>query len=226
MTHHTHLCDLYLRLSLDRDGKTAIERQEADNRAWAARNGLEVRAVHVDRGRSGFKNITRRGFDDAIAALTTGVVGTLLVWKVDRLSRRGMGQVGTVLDDVERAGGRIVFVQDGLDTAQPQSRLVLALLSEVARSESANIGFRVASAKAHLKGLGNWVGGPAPYGLRPDKTGHLEHDPATADTAREIAERMLAGETLARVARDLNDRGVPSPRGVAWTATSIGQLVR
>jgi len=137
-----------------------------------------------------------------------------------------MGQVGTVLDDVERAGGRIVFVQDGLDTAQPQSRLVLALLSEVARSESANIGFRVASAKAHLKGLGNWVGGPAPYGLRPDKTGHLEHDPATADTAREIAERMLAGETLARVARDLNDRGVPSPRGVAWTATSIGQLVR
>jgi DNA invertase Pin-like site-specific DNA recombinase len=226
MSHHEHLCDLYLRLSLDREGKTAIERQEADCREWAKRNGLEVRTVHVDRGRSGFKNVARVGFDAAINALVTGVVGTLLVWKVDRLSRRGMGQVGNVLDDVESVGGRIVFVQDGLDTRQPQSRLVLALLSEVARTESANIGVRVSSAKAHLRAAGQWIGGAPPYGLRVGAEKMLEHDPATAPVAREIADRALDGVALVRIARDLNERGVWSPRGGKWAVNTLSQILK
>lgn len=52
--------DLYLRLSLDREGKTAIERQEADCRTWAARHGLVVRQVHVDRGKSGYRDVARK----------------------------------------------------------------------------------------------------------------------------------------------------------------------
>jgi DNA invertase Pin-like site-specific DNA recombinase len=226
VTHHEHLADLYLRLSLDREGKTAIGRQEADCRAAAMRMGLEVRRVHIDRGRSGFKNVERRGFDAAISALTTGTVGTLLVWKVDRLSRRGMGQIGTVLDDVERAGGRIVFVQDGLDTSQAQSRLVLALLSEVARSESANLGMRVANAKAHLRSSGRWIGGQPPYGLVQVEDGRLDHDPDAAPVAREIADRALAGEPLVRIARDLNSREIAAPRGGQWGVGSISQLLK
>ncbi|MYV48712.1 recombinase family protein [Streptomyces sp. SID2888] len=77
--HQDTICDLYLRLSLDREGKTAIERQEADCRAWAERNGLTVRKVHIDRGRSGYKAVERKGFDAALAAVTAGVVGTLIV---------------------------------------------------------------------------------------------------------------------------------------------------
>jgi DNA invertase Pin-like site-specific DNA recombinase len=195
MSHHEHLADLYLRLSLDREGKTAIERQEAGCRAWAARNGLEVRTVHIDRGRSGYKAVDRAGFDAAISALTTGTVGTLIVWKVDRLSRRGMGQVGQVLDQVEKAGGRVVFVQDGLDTSQQQARLVLALRSVVARSESANIGLRVASAKAHLRDLGRWIGGQAPYGLVVGADGRLDHDPRTAPGSPRAAS---ASESVSR----------------------------
>ncbi|MFE6063549.1 recombinase family protein [Streptomyces sp. NPDC056431] len=57
--HQDTICDLYVRLSLARDGKTAIERQEADCRAWAERNGLTVRKVHMDRGRSGYKTVER-----------------------------------------------------------------------------------------------------------------------------------------------------------------------
>ena len=226
MSHHEHLADLYLRLSLDREGKTAIERQEADCRAWCARNGLEVRTVHIDRGRSGYKAIDRAGFDSAMSALTTGTVGTLVVWKVDRLSRRGMGQVGQVLDQVEKVGGRIVFVQDGLDTSQQQARLVLASLSEVARSESANIGLRVASAKAHLRNLGRWIGGQPPYGLAVAEDGKLDHDPRTAPIAREIAERALSGEPLVRIARDLNTRGVPSPRGGNWGVGTMSAMLK
>lgn len=108
--------DLYLRLSVDREGKDSLERQESDLREWAARSGLTVRRVWRDAGKSGFKKeVVRAEFDGAIRALANGEVGTLAVWKLDRLSRRGAGQVGLVLDQIEDAGGRIFFLQDGLE---------------------------------------------------------------------------------------------------------------
>lgn len=124
MHHHT-IADLYLRLSLDREGKTAIDRQETDCRAWAERNGITVRKVHIDRGRSGYKSVSRQGFDAAITAVTSGVVGVLIVWKLDRLSRKGIGEVGKALDDFSRVGGRLVSVMDGLDTANDSARVTM-----------------------------------------------------------------------------------------------------
>jgi DNA invertase Pin-like site-specific DNA recombinase len=225
--HHHTICDLYLRLSLDRDGKTAIERQEADCRAWAERNGLTVRKVHIDRGRSGYKSVERKGFDAALAAVTAGVVGTLIVWKLDRLSRKGIGQVGQVLDSIGRVGGRLVSVVDNLDTSNDSARLVVAMLAELARSESKNLGTRVGHAKQFLRSKGQWIGGQPPYGLLVDpQTKKLFHDPEHAVYARLIADEALTGSSLVKIARLLNEHEIPSPRGGQWNAASIMQLVR
>ncbi|MGW3045125.1 recombinase family protein [Kitasatospora sp. NPDC001159] len=226
MHHHT-ICDLYLRLSLDRDGKTAIDRQEADCRAWAERNGLTVRKVHIDRGRSGYKDVSRKGFDDALTAVTSGVVGVLLVWKLDRLSRKGIGEVGTALDAIGRVGGRLVSVMDGLDTANDSARVTIALLAELARSESRNIGTRVSSAKRYLRQKGQWIGGQPPYGLAVDpETKKLVHDPDTAVYARLIADEALSGKALVHIARFLNEHEIESPRGGKWSSSSVMQLLR
>ncbi|MFD8644035.1 recombinase family protein [Streptomyces zaomyceticus] len=225
--HQDAFCDLYLRLSLDRDGKTAIERQEADCRAWAERNGLTVRKIHMDRGRSGYKAVERKGFDAALAAVTAGVVGTLIVWKLDRLSRKGIGQVGKVLDDIEEAGGRLVSVLDGLDTSNDSARMAVVMIAELARSESKNLGMRVGHAKRYLRSKGQWIGGQPPYGLRIDAmTRKLVHDPEYADYARLIADEALAGTSLVKIARLLNEHEVLSPRGGQWNAASIMQLLR
>jgi hypothetical protein len=64
--------DLYLRLSLDHPGATAIERQEAECRRWCDANGLAVRVVHVDRGVSGYSEREqphREGFTAALNAV-------------------------------------------------------------------------------------------------------------------------------------------------------------
>ncbi|MFC7928652.1 recombinase family protein [Streptomyces cinereoruber] len=225
--HKDAFCDLYLRLSLDRDGKTAIERQEADCRAWAARNGLTVRKIHMDRGRSGYKSVERKGFDAALAAVTAGVVGTLIVWKLDRLSRRGIDQVGRVLDDIEKAGGRLVSVVDGLDTSNDSARMAVSMLAELARSESKNLGTRVGHAKRYLRSKGQWIGGQPPYGLLVDpQTKKLVHDPEHAVYARLVADEALAGTSLVKIARLLNEYEVLSPRGGQWNAASIMQLLR
>jgi hypothetical protein len=57
---------------------------------------------------SGRKDRPRRGLDDALSLLFTRKVRTLYVAKLDRLTRRGMGHVGLILDELEKVGGRIV----------------------------------------------------------------------------------------------------------------------
>ncbi|MEU7294029.1 recombinase family protein [Streptomyces exfoliatus] len=225
--HQKAICDLYLRLSLDRDGKTAIERQEADCRAWAERNGLTVRKVHIDRGRSGYKNVSRKGFEAAVTAITAGVVGVLVVWKLDRLSRKGIGEVGKALDDMDRVGGRLVSVMDGLDTGNDSARAAIGVLAELARNESRDLGMRVGSAKRYLRQRGQWIGGKPPYGLLVDPgTKKLVHDPETSVYARLIADEAMSGKTLVHIARLLNEHGVESARGGQWNSSSVMQLLR
>lgn len=208
-------------------GKTAIERQEADCRAWAAQHGLVVRQVHIDRGKSGYKDVARKGFDAATRAVISGAVGTLVVWKLDRLSRKGTAEVGPLLAEFERIGGRLISVMDGLDSSSPGDRLALASLSEWARAEAETQGERIRHAKQYLRGRGRWIGGQPPYGLRVDAdSGRVAPDPETSQYARLIADEALAGRPLVRIARLLNEYEIPAPRGGLWQVGSLSQLLR
>jgi DNA invertase Pin-like site-specific DNA recombinase len=226
MAMNRQYADLYLRISIDKQGKTTIERQEADCRAWVTSSGLQVRRSHVDRGRSAYSpGVDREGLRDALAAVSSGVVGTLVVWKLDRLSRQGIGEVGLVLEEISASGGRLVSVQDNLDTSKAEDRQVIGLLAKLAHSESENLGLRIRSAKTFLRAQGRWIGGAPPYGLV-NRDGHLYVEPQTGAVVREIARRLLGGESLTAVARWLNATSVPSPRGGRWGIGTIASLVR
>jgi site-specific DNA recombinase len=232
-----HLVDLYLRLSVDREGKDSLERQEADLRQWVAREGLTVRRVWADRGKSGYKrDVKRPDFEAALAALRAGEAATLAVWKLDRLSRRGAGQIGLVLDDVEHVGGRLLFLQDNIDTAKGgNQRMLIVLLSEQARAESANTSLRVKAKKADSRKRGEYLGGPAPFGYvvgngstpgTPNDR-KLRPDPEEAPLIREIVDRVLAGETLLAICRDWNAREVPTRRaGSLWRPSTLSASLR
>ncbi|MFB6931759.1 recombinase family protein [Streptomyces chartreusis] len=203
------------------------DRAEADCRAWAAQHGLDVRQVHIDRGKSGYKDVARKGFDAATRAVISGAVGTLVVWKLDRLSRKETAEVGPLLAEFERIGGRLISVMDGLDSSSPGDRLAFASLSEWARTEAETQGERIRHAKQYLRGRGRWIGGRPPYGLRVDAgSGRLEPDPETAQYARLIADEALAGRPLVRIARLLNEYEIPAPRGGLWQVGSLSQLLR
>ena len=217
--------DLYLRISHGRRG-TGLDVQERDCREWAARQGLMVREVHVDRGKSGFKRgVQRRGFEAALTAVTSGVVGTLVVWKLDRLSRSGIAHLHLVLNALDAAGGRLISVQESLDSSDETSRVVMEKLSEMAFAESENLSLRVRSAKQYQRTHGRWIGGAASYGLV-IQDGRLAADPATAPIVREMARRVLNGETLTHVTAWLNSEGIAAPRGGQWNVGSVSQLLR
>ena len=237
MTSPGELVDLYLRLSVDREGKDSLERQEADLRAWAAHEGKTVRTVWADRV-SGFKNVVREDFDKAVMAVSAGEVGTLAVWKLDRLSRRGAGQVGLVLDQVETAGGRLVFLQDSLDSTVPGHRMVIVMVSEQARAESANTSLRVRSKIAADAAKGVPKVGTRPFGyevdgitlrtaeadlIRQATTDYLENKKSMIQIAREwtAAGALTDGMKRERTGRD----GVKKKARPYWTATTVHRVL-
>lgn len=226
--NNSNLVDLYLRLSVDREGKDSMERQERDLRAWAARENLTVRHVWRDAGKSGYRaGVQRPDFDAAVKAVKGGEVGTLAVWKLDRLSRRGAGQVGLVLDDVEAVGGRLFFLKDSLDSTVPGHRMVIVVVSEQARAESANTAIRVRAKKEEQRKAGQYLGGSRPFGYIVTDERKLRRHAEEAPLIRELVDRTLRGETLLTVARDWNVRGIPTRRGAThWRSSTLSAVLR
>lgn len=232
------LVDLYLRLSVDRDGKDSLERQERDLRAWAKREKLQVRTVWADTVSGYKKDVTRENFNNAIEALTAGEVGTLAVWKLDRLSRRGAGQVGTIMDSIEEVEGRLFFFRDSLDSSDPNHRTLIILVSEQARTESANTSLRVRDKIAKDAAKGIPKRGTRPFGFEPDG---MTLRPAEADLIRDAVADVLAGErSMLRIAKDWTEAGaltdgmrrerrgkdgIKKPAHPRWTATTVRSVL-
>lgn len=218
---------IYARLSNENEGSTSTKRQEKECRDFAQMRGLEVIDVFVDEGISGFSGKHRPSFERAINALEAGEFDNLIVWKLDRLTRQGMGAVGSLLDRLDGTGRGVISVMDGgLDTTQQNGRVMVALLSEMARAESANTSTRIRAQKREACEAGKWLSGsnvPWGYVMTADKK--LAHCPETAATARQVIEMYLSGQSVANVIDWLNEEGIPSPRSKGWSRATLNDWI-
>jgi DNA invertase Pin-like site-specific DNA recombinase len=220
---------LYLRLSASADDSTSIARQEADLRELAQREGWEVVRVLADDGISGRK--VRANVAEAFRMLTAGEAAVLAVWKLDRLTRQGLGAVGELVSTLDAVPGSLfVAHRDGLRSDQPAWRIIAAVLSEVARTEAENTSARAKSAIAYRKTVTHRFtgGGTIPFGYSsaPAEDGPgrvLVVNEEEAAVVREVAERLLAErEPLSAIVADLTARGVPTSKSAHRRAAYRG----
>ena len=105
-------CVLYARLSVTKEESVSIERQLQSCRRYAEARGWEVLGEFVDDGVSATANRPeeRRGWT---SLLVSGDFDAVVIWKVDRLARRGelFGIAGAM------AGGCGIDVDLGHDDA-------------------------------------------------------------------------------------------------------------
>nr|WP_167455492.1 recombinase family protein [Streptomyces tirandamycinicus] len=220
------LADAYIRRSKRSDDLATLRAHVRDVVRAAKSDGVAIRHVHFEQRSASKAHVRREQFDNAVSAVLDGKSRTLYVWKTDRLSRRGMGQVGLMLDDFEKRGARLVSVTEGLDSSRG-SRMVFAILSERAREEARDIAMRTKTGGDAHKAEGRWPGGVVPFGLCcPKGSGKLEHDPAEYTIARRIAESLLDGQTPAAIANELNAERVPTRRGKQWRAQTVIHLAQ
>lgn len=219
---------LYLRLSVSDDASTSISRQESDLRALAEREGWQVVAVLTDDGISGRK--ARANADEALRMIRDGEAEALAVWKLDRWTRQGLSAVGALVAVLDASPAALfVALQDGLRSDQAAWRIIASVLAEVARMEAENTATRVRSSIRALKHAGRWAGGVPPLGYRsaPAVDGApgrvLVVDEGEAAVLTRYAERVVAGESLSRLARDLTAEGFPQARSEWRLALTRGE---
>ncbi|MBO8203036.1 recombinase family protein [Streptomyces smyrnaeus] len=219
------LAEMYVRRSKKKDTLSALRAQVRQMCAQADRDETKIRHVWFEQKSASKAYVRREEFDNSTAAIVAGLSKTLYVFKTSRLSRRGMGQVGLLLDTFEERQSRIYVVAEHLDSRH--SRMILAFLSEQARDQAKDIAeFTKLGIDAH-KAEGRWPGGVTPYGLEcPKGTGKLRHLPAEYPTARRIAEQLLKGIVPAKIADKLNSEGKRTRNGAMWRAQTIIHLAR
>ncbi|HSP39651.1 MAG TPA: recombinase family protein, partial [Frankiaceae bacterium] len=217
---------VYCRISRDDAGDGAgVTRQDEDCRKLAAGRGWTVVRTFVDNDYSAFSGRRRPGYQQMLEVMRAGAVDVVLAWAPERL-HRSPRELEDFIELIESTGTAIETVKAGAwDVSTSHGRLVARMLGAVSRSESERTGERVSRAHRQAQEQGRWRG-PIPYGMRAsNRPGLPEPDPDTAPMVREIIARVLRGDALTRIARDLNEAGKRPRRGTAWTHTGIDRLI-
>jgi site-specific DNA recombinase len=215
----------YVRISVDRPDETSTETQDQRIRAYCVAHGLDVVDVVVETGRSAFKasRSSRPGFRRAMGLVTAGAADTLICWKLDRACRDTRDTLALV-DELAELGARFVSVTEHFDTATPTGRLMITMLAGLAEMESATKSERVQEWQDRRRTIGATPTGPRPYGYRRERN-RLHIDKAEAAVIRKAAAKVLAGEPLRHIVRDLNASGAVGKSGQPFQRRGLAAIL-
>jgi DNA invertase Pin-like site-specific DNA recombinase len=152
-------------------------------------------------------------------ANTKKVKGTLVIAKLDRLSRK-VSFVSSLMD----AGVRFVAVDN-----PSANELTIHILAAVAQAERKAIGERTKAALAAAKLRGRILGNPRLADVRPlaVKAACDQADSFAANVLPTIRHLQASGcRSLRSIAEVLNARGILSSRGNQWTPMGVLRILQ
>lgn len=224
---------IYTRVSQDSRGDArSVGEQETACRAWVEREGWDLDRVYCDNDVSASKYTkkARPEWQALTERVAAGEVDVLVVWEPSRATRDRRVWAALAASCETRnvrfgVNGRLYDLDD------PDDAFQLDLFFALATRESGTTRKRVQRAVAGNAAAGR-PHGKLLYGYSrtyrqgrggPELVAQVIND-EQAVIVREVAARVMRGETLLSVAKDLNGRGLLAPRGGRWDATQVRRL--
>ena len=216
----------YLRVSREeqaRDG-VSVEVQRARITAYAAAKGLHLSMIYADEGISG-KELSRPGLRRLLDLCARGHIAHVIVWKLDRLTRRTRHLLTLVEDLFLARGIEMHSVSESLDTATPHGRFVLTLFGGLAQMEREVIAERTRGALAWKRENGLPTSHPR-LGFRSlGKRTPMEPVRDELEIVRRILVLHEHGRSYRSIAAGLNADAVQTKRRARWHHTTIAKVV-
>src|SRR6202171_3051430 len=197
----------YARVSTDKqaDRGVSLDAQTEKIRAMALVHDAELIDIIVEAGESA-KSLNRRGMQRLLTLVESGEVHTVIVAKLDRLTR-SVKDLCELLERFERRTVALISVAESLDTGSAAGRLVINFMTAVSQWEREAIGERTRDALSHKRRNGERVGNlPYGYRLAEDRL-HLQADAAEQAVMARIGQ-LRPGHTLRQIAARLNELGL------------------
>ena len=218
---------IYARLSKAATGDLEkVEYQVEMCRRYAESRNLPVSDAHVylDNSLSAWKKRVRRPeWDRLMDAVERGEVGGVLVYAVDRFTRRPK-DLETLIELAEDYGLTIDGPRSGeLNLTTATGRQQARWMALQAAAESDNTSERAKATLARKMREGQPMGTGRAFGFQ---RGGILQEPKEVAMIRDVATRMLAGEKLAVMAAELNKKGIRTTRGKEWNGAALARMLR
>jgi DNA invertase Pin-like site-specific DNA recombinase len=204
---------LYCRLSVE-DGADKESNSIANQRKllteYAERNGFMPYECICDDGRSG-TNFDRPGWQELMAKVEAGEVGTIIFKSLDRMGRNYL-EAGMYRELFAEKKIRLIAVNDGIDTFEREDDFVP--FREIMAEHYARDTSRKIKSVIHARGReGKPMTCTIPYGYvkDPDDKDKWAIDPEAAEVVRRIFALAIEGKGPYAIARTLFNEKVERP---------------
>ncbi len=220
----TRVC-IYTRISTDEENQpTSLHSQRERLEAFCtAQEGWRIVAHQEDRA-TGTK-LDRPGLQAALDLARDGRIDLLLVYRVDRLSRK-VRQLAQLAEELDTYQAVLRSATEPFDTGSAAGRMMLQMLAVFAEFEHATIVDRVSAGIERRAKEGRWYAGRPPFGyLFSDEQRTLVPDPVKSPVVRRIFDlytRKRLG-TIA-IARQLRDEDAPAP-AAGWGHPAVHWII-
>jgi DNA invertase Pin-like site-specific DNA recombinase len=211
-------CAVYCRVSSDErldQSFNSIDAQKEAGHAYIASQRSEgwipVADDYDDGGFSG-GNMERPGLRRLMVDIEQGLIDTVVVYKIDRLTR-SLADFSKMVEVFERAGVSFVSVTQQFNTTTSMGRLMLNVLLSFAQFEREVTGERIRDKITASKRKGMWMGGVPPLGYDV-KDRRLVPNEREAKVIRHIFKRFVELSSTTRLTKELRLDGITSK---AWT---------
>ncbi len=202
----------YLRVSTEDQAKSGagLAAQRTKIEEEAARRGLTVVGWYSDEGISGKAISNRPALAEAVAAVEAREAGSLIVAKLDRLSR-SVSDASVLLDRANRHGWAILSADLAVDQTTPAGEAAASMMIVFSQLERRLISQRTKDALAAKRAAGVRLG-------RPSQT--------PAEVTARIVAASAEGKSLRLIAAELTEAGIPTARGGQWRASTVRAVLQ
>ncbi len=215
----------YIRVSTEEQAREGIslEVQEDKVKKYADLHNLDLVEVIRDEGKSG-KDLNREGIQKVISLCKDRSVDHLVVYKMDRLTRRTLDLL-TLVEEVFKPN-RVQFhsISEKVDTSTAQGKFFLTITGAMAQMERDLISERTREALRYKISQGENVGSPPLGFLAEDKKLlRIDGEFKVVSYVKSLKRKKLS---LRQIANRLNEQGVSTKRGGSWYAGTVRYILR
>ena len=215
----------YARVSTEEQAREGIslDNQEDRIKAYCTLNGLELAEIIRDEGKSG-KDLNRDGIKALIGKATHKEVDAVVVYKLDRLSRRVLDTL-SLIEIFRKKGIAFHSLTEKIDTQSAMGQFFLNMMASLAQMERDLISERTRDALGHKRANSERIGEiPLGWDLAEDgKT--LVRNEREQKTIQEINRLRARGFSYQRIADYLNERAISTKKGCLWKAMTVKQTL-
>ncbi len=197
----------------------SIEEQKAKLESYCDIKDWHVYKVYTDGGFSG-STTERPALEQLIKGAQSKLFDTVLVYKLDRLSRSQKDTLYLIEDIFLKNNIEFVSLLENFDTSTPFGRAVIGLLSVFAQLEREQIKERMQLGKlGRAKAGKSMMWAKTSYGYNYDKeTGSMTVNEYEALAVKEIYSLYLAGMSITKLRDKINE---DYPKQPAWSYRTI-----